>query len=128
MQQAASADTTQLTSLVNARTAALLNGDKAALHRILTDEFIYIDVSGTLFDKQTYIQEHCGNPQVCWLILDNDEISITHYGDAAFIVCRVHFRAHFGEPLYEAYLRSSFMYTRQNGAWRCASGHSSRIP
>lgn len=115
----------ELLRVARARSEALVRRDEPALDRILADDFVYTNASGEVLDKATYLSRYVRDPEVRWLAQDLDDVAIRVSGDTAVLTFRVHDRATFGAHALDARFRSTFVYVRTAGGWRCVAGHSS---
>ena len=116
-----------LETTVRRRSAALIAGDAGTLREILAEDFQYIDASGRSLDKTGYLENYVLADHVKWISQEFEEISIRDYGDSAVVACIVHDKALFGGVDFDARLRATFIYLRQNDTWRCTFGQSTRI-
>lgn len=114
--------------LVHARSAALVRADVPALEQILHPAFTYVNASGQLTDKATYLGRFAnpdGGPK--WEKQDVSEIAVRVFGDTAIANCRVHDVATWGEYHLDASFRATFVYLKTADGWQCVAGHSSPI-
>ena len=116
-----------LETIVRKRSAALTAGDAETMSEILTEDFQYIDGSGRSMNKASYLENYVLSDHFEWISQAFEEISIRDYGDTAVVACIVHDKARFGGIDFDARLRATFIYVRQNDTWRCAFGQSTRI-
>lgn len=121
----ADADRAELVRLARARSEALVRRDARALDRILADEFVYTNASGLVLDKADYLARYVESPDVQWMSQDLEGVEVRLLGDTAVVTLRVHDRARFGEQMLDARFRSTFVFARTPGGWRCLAGHSS---
>ena len=115
------------------RLAAVVRGDLAALEQLLAPDFRYINVWGETSERAEYLEARrtsMNTPSDHWLGQDIDEHSIqfTMAGpDVALVTFRVldHFKYEGTE--HRNWVRSTYVYERVDGKWRCKLGHTSRI-
>lgn len=110
-----------------ARSAALVRGDVAALNSILAGEFIYINARGEALDKSTYLQRYVTSGAVRFLAQTMDAVRVQLCGEAAILTCRVHDRFEYQRQIVEADYRSLFVYVRQGTQWCCVAGQTTAI-
>ena len=113
--------------IAQARSAALVRGDVAALNQILADEFLYTNANGQRLDKSTYLHRYVASNAVRFLAQTMDDIRVQVYGEVAVLTCQVHDRFEYQQQLIEADYRSIFVYARQVGQWRCVTGQTTAI-
>ena len=116
-----------LETVVRKRSAALIAGDAETLREILTEDFQYIDASGRSMNRTGYLENYVLADHIKWISQTFEEISIRDYANTAVVACIVHDKALFGGIDFDARLRATFVYVRQNDTWRCAFGQSTRI-
>ena len=116
-----------LETIVRKRSAALIAGDAETLREILTEDFLYIDASGRLLNKTSYLENYVLADHVKWISQEFEEISISDYGNVSVVACIVHDIALFSGVDFDARLRATFIYVRKHNSWRCKFGQSTRI-
>ncbi len=118
----------QIIAVVQARSAALVAGDVAALERILHPDFVYVNSQGHKTTRADYLGRFAhpdGGPK--WEQQELSEIEVHRHGDTAIVTCRVHDVANWGEYHLDAVFRSTFVYIQAAEGWRCVAGHTSEI-
>jgi hypothetical protein len=115
----------EIVRLAEARSAALVGKDLAAMDRLLADTFRYTNASGIVLTKGEYFEHYVESSHVRWAEQAMDEVAVTVYGQAAVLTCRVRDVGQYGEQPFDVFYRSTFLWVRDNGAWRCAAGHTS---
>ncbi len=118
-------DRAELVRLARARSEALVRRDARALDRILADEFVYTNASGQVLDKADYLARYVDSPDVQWVAQDLEGVEVRLLGETAVVTFRVHDRARFGDQMLDAHFRSTLVFARTPGGWRCLAGHSS---
>jgi len=116
-----------LETIVRKRSAALIASDVETLKEIMSETFNHIDAGGSLLNRTSYLENYVLSDQVKWISQEFEDISIHDYGDTTVVACLVHDQALFGGIEFDARLRATFVYVRQNDTWRCVFGQSTRI-
>jgi ketosteroid isomerase-like protein len=109
------------------RSDALVRRDEAALRAILTDDFVYTNASGDVMDKDGYLERHVESGTMVWTAQHLDEAVVRFHGDTAILTCRVHDLATFAGDPFEGFFRSTLVWIRQGGDWRCAAIQTTEI-
>jgi ketosteroid isomerase-like protein len=117
----------------NAFNIAQLKDDRAALDRLLADDYVLIYSDASLFTKKEFLSwfdksaplEKRAKPEV----LTTHSESIRVYGDAAAVVVgTLHKKGTFMGKPYEARGRFTDVWRRENGQWRLILTHESHFP
>lgn len=99
--------------------------DRAALGRILADDFKAIDEQGNVINKANYIEDDMG------LKVDSysfNDVATQVYGDSAIITYRLSFKgSHKGTDISGDY-RQTNVWVKRDGRWQAVALHLSRIP
>jgi hypothetical protein len=114
----------EIVRLAEARGAALVQQDQAAMERLLADTFRYTNASGAVLSKAEYIEHYVASTHMRWTEQALDEVEVVMYGQAAVLTCRVHDVGRYGDEPFDAFYRSTFTWVLDGGAWRCAAGHT----
>jgi ketosteroid isomerase-like protein len=114
-----------LLRLARARSEALVARDEAALAAILAEGFVYTNASGEVLDRAQYLDRYVRAPDVRWHAQALEDVEVRRFGDTAILTARVHDRASLGAQELDAWFRSTFVYVKTAGGWRCIAGHSS---
>jgi uncharacterized protein (TIGR02246 family) len=121
-------DIAAVEAAVRSRSRALVAGDVTAMERLLAEGFVYTNAGGHVAAKRDYVDAFVASPDVRWERQDISELEIALYGNAAIATCRVHDVASYGGERLDDRFRSTLVFVRQDGVWRCAAGHTSRAP
>ena len=113
-----------MAALVSARADALVRGDAERMREILAPDFTYTNASGVSCNLDEYVASYVGSSELVWLSQEPSALLVRIYGEAAVVTLDVHDRATWrGEP-FEGDFRSTFVYVRRGGAWRCVAGQT----
>jgi hypothetical protein len=110
-----------------ARSQALIHGDVPALTQILAEDFIYTNASGHVLDRPAYLQTYVTSGAGRFLAQTMSAIRVQVYGEAAVLSCQVHDQIEYQGQRFESDYRSTFVYVRQAGQWRCVAGQTTAI-
>jgi ketosteroid isomerase-like protein len=110
-----------------ARVAALIADDHAALDRLLSDDLTYTH-SNSIVDTKAAFMESLTSGQLKYRSLEHSDQEVRIYGDTAILtgLTRVHSLA-LGEDI-RLTLRFTIVYVRKDGRWQMAAWQSTRVP
>jgi len=107
--------------------SSLIQSDHTALDRVLTDDFLLIDVMrGAEIDKASLLQV-IQSGQLKFETIEPSEVRLRLYADAAIITGRTHMYGRFGDVPFTAHSRYTHVYVQQKSAWRLASAQGTPI-
>jgi RNA polymerase sigma factor (sigma-70 family) len=116
----------ELKRLLRELSEAVLRRDAETADRLLDDRFVCTDPVGGLWDKESYLKEI---EERAWGLtsLTNDEVEVRVFGAAAVITARVRWEVRYQGEESEGVDRSTFMFVRADGRWRCVADHGCRL-
>lgn len=114
-----------LLAVLDARTNALVQGDKAILGNLFVDSFIYTNAQGRRFDKATYLELFVGSTDLVWQSQEASEVEIFVYDNVAVMSCLVHDIASYQGNAFDAYFRSTHTLMNNGGQWKFVASHTS---
>lgn len=114
-----------LLAALNARTTALIHGDKDRLGELFIDGFIYTNAQGRKFTKASYLELFVGSEDLVWQAQEASEIEILVYDNVGIISCVVHDKASYKGDAFDAYFRSTHTLMNINGEWQFVASHTS---
>jgi len=107
--------------------SALLRSNHAHLDRILTDDFILIDVMrGAEIDKASLLGV-IQSGALRFETIEPSEVRLRFYGNATIITGRTHMYGRFGDVPFTAHSRYTHVYVQQESEWRLASAQGTPI-
>ena len=107
--------------------SSLIQSDHIALDRILTDDFILIDVlRGAEIDKTTLL-EVIRSGQLKFETIEPSEVRLRLYRATAIVTGRTHMYGRFGDVPFTAHSRYTHVYIQQQAEWRSASAQGTPI-
>jgi ketosteroid isomerase-like protein len=106
-------------------TAAERAGDGAALHELLTDDFVGVGPLGFTLTRKDWLERYDNGLR--YETFELEEVAVRGYGVAAVVVARQVGRGTWqGNPVPEA-VRTSLVLVREPDGWRLAGSHMSFI-
>ena len=120
-------DTRAVLEAAELRSDALVRGDILSMRAILADGFVYTNASGAVFDKESYVSFYMESGTMRWSAQRLDEALVRLHNDTAVLSCRVHDQATYEGNAFEGTFRSTQVWVRAAGAWRCAAIHTTEI-
>jgi uncharacterized protein (TIGR02246 family) len=117
----------QIMLLENEGREATLKNDIEANDRLLADNWVNINVDGSITTKAKLIELlKAGSFKI--MSIDNDEVMVRVYGDAAVVTGRsTTKRAGQGDDTVTRQVRFTRVYAKQQGRWRVVSAHNTLI-
>jgi Domain of unknown function (DUF4440) len=107
--------------------SSLIQSDHDALDRILTDDFILIDVlRGAEIDK-TALLEVIRSGQLKFEAIEPSEVRLRLYRAAAIVTGHTYMCGRFGDVPFTAHSRYTHFYIQQEAEWRLASAQGTPI-
>jgi ketosteroid isomerase-like protein len=107
---------------------ALIKGDVGALHGILVDDFVLVDVmQGAEVNKKTLL-DVVRSGQVQFDVIIPNECRARLYGDTAVVNGRTLMRGRLGDAPFTTRSRYTHVFLQQQGQWRLASAQGTPIP
>lgn len=107
--------------------AALLAADGEALDRILTDDFLIVDVMhGSVTDRQTFVAA-VESGDIVFTAIEVAEPVVRSYGATAVLVGRTTMQGRTGTRDWQVASRYTHVYVENGGTWRLASAQGTPI-
>ncbi len=105
---------------------AMIENEAEAIGRYLADEWTIIGPDGSVGDKATFLGL-VKSGALSHDVMESDDLNVRVYGETAVVTARgVSGGTYHGQAFREVE-RSSCVFVRQDGRWRCVSTHLSRI-
>jgi uncharacterized protein (TIGR02246 family) len=106
---------------------AILDSDTAALARIWTDDYSFINPQGALVTRAERLA-NIGSGTTIVQVIDNErEITVRLYGDAAIVQNLSTLHGTFSGQPTDTDLRGAFAWVRRNGRWRLATNQLTAV-
>jgi ketosteroid isomerase-like protein len=105
---------------------AMVENDVEAIGRYMADDWAIIGSDGSVGDKPTFLGL-VRSGTLSHDVMESDDLRVRIYGDTAVVTARgVSGGRYQGQPFRE-FERSSSVFVRQEGQWRCVLTHLSRL-
>ena len=105
---------------------AMVANDAQAIGRYMADDWTIIGPDGSVGDKATFLAL-VKSGALTHDVMESNDINVRTYGDAAVVTAwGVSGGKYQGQPFREVE-RSSCVFVRQEGHWRCVLTHLSRL-
>lgn len=116
----------ELIRLANEWDRAMVENDTEAIGRYMADDWTIIGPDGSVGDKARFLG-------LVWSgalshdVMESDDWNVRIYGDTAVIIARGVSGGKYEGQAFREVERSSCVFVRQEGQWRCVLTHLSRI-
>lgn len=104
----------------------MVTNDAAAIGRFMTDDWVIVGSDGRLVDKHAFLAD-VETGKLTHDVMESSEFHIRVYGDAAVVIVRGVSSGHFDGMAFREVERSSNVFVRRDGQWRCVLTHLSRL-
>lgn len=94
------------------------------LTALLHDDFIYVNASGTSFDKTGYVETYCASGKVVFLEQQIDDLLVREFPGFAVATLTLRDRFAAGGREVQATYRSLCVFADVNGKWLWAAGQT----
>jgi ketosteroid isomerase-like protein len=105
---------------------AVVKGDTKAMDSILADDWVGINPAGDVESKAQQA-ENLKDESVDFEAIDPEEVKVRVYGDAAVVMGRYHVRLTYKGQKVDHLVRTTEVFAKQGGKWRCVSTQVTRI-
>ncbi len=105
---------------------AMVENDPDAIGRYMNDDWIIVGADGSMTNKASFL-ELVRSGALSHDVMQSDDLTVRVYGDTAVVLCRgISGGTYRGKPFREVE-RSSSVFVKQGGEWRCVLTHLSRL-
>ena len=94
------------------------------LTALLHDDFVYVNASGTKFDKTGYVETYCTSGKVIFLEQHIDDLSVREFPGFAVATLTLRDRFSAGGRDVRATYRSLCLFAETDGRWLWAAGQT----
>jgi ketosteroid isomerase-like protein len=122
---ATASDIDQLIATDKRMQRAFVDRDLAALHEILTDDYVLVLWNGVERTKKMVLDE-VASPGQRWEINESSGWVVRVHGDTAIVVATLHQKGIDHGQHFDSNVKFSDTYIRVNGAWRNVHAHASK--
>jgi uncharacterized protein (TIGR02246 family) len=106
---------------------AILDSDTAALARIWTDNYTFINPQGALVTREQRLANIGSGSTAVQVIDDEREITVRLFGDAAIVQNLSTLHGTFSGQPTDTDLRGTFVWVRRDGRWRLATNQLTAV-
>jgi ketosteroid isomerase-like protein len=107
-----------------AKADAMVRRASPSLAALLHDDFVYVNASGTSFDKTAYIETYCTSGKVVFREQQIDALSVREFPGFAVTMLMVRDQFSAGGRDVRATYRSLCVFADVNGKWLWAAGQT----
>ena len=117
----------ELIALAHAWDRAMVGNDADAIGRYMADDWIIVGSDGSIGEKAGFLAL-IASGTLTHDVMTSEDLRVRVYGDTAVMTARgVSGGRYQGRPFRDTE-RSSSVFVRQGGEWRCVLTHLSRLP
>ena len=117
----------ELIKVARAWDRAMVGNDAEEIGRYMADDWTIVGSDGRVGDRATFL-ELVRSGALTHDVMESEDFDVRVYGDAAVVLARgVSGGKYQGQPFREVE-RSSCVFIRREGQWRCVLTHLSRLP
>jgi ketosteroid isomerase-like protein len=106
---------------------AYLDADVQRMEALLTDDFTLTDPDGVVTTREDDLQNARAGA-IRYTVFENHDMKVRLHGDAAVVTGVTKVAGTAGTTQFATRLQFTDTVVRQNGRWRVASSHVSRLP
>ena len=108
----------QLQTLLSERHAYLMEGNREAMHQLLSSDFSFIDGQGRQFDAETYLDHYVDPDQIQWSNQISESMVVEVFETTALVQEIVEDHFSYGRSMYIGRFRSVSLYHWANKGWK----------
>jgi ketosteroid isomerase-like protein len=105
---------------------AMVTNDAEAIGQYMAEDWIIIGPDGRIGDKATFL-ELVKSGKLSHDVMESEEFRVRVYGDTAVVTARGISGGKYQGQAFREVERSSCVFVRQEGRWRCVLTHLSRL-
>ena len=105
---------------------AMIANDAEAIGRFMADDWTIVGSDGKVGDKATFLAL-VESGALTHDVMTSEDISVRVYGDTAVVTARGVSGGKYRGQAFREVERSSSVFVRQEGQWRCVLTHLSRM-
>ena len=106
---------------------AMVENDAQAIGAYMADDWTIVGTDGRVGDKATFLAL-VASGALSHDVMESHDLDVRVYGDTAVVVARGVSGGRYQGQAFREVERSSCVFVRQAGRWRCVLTHLSRIP
>ncbi len=116
----------ELIGLANEWDRAMVENDAEAIGRYMADDWTIIGPDGSVGDKGSFLGL-VKSGTLSHDVMESDDLKVRVYGDTAVVTSRGVSGGKYQGQAFREVERTSCVFVRQKGQWRCVLTHLSRI-
>ena len=116
----------ELIHVANEWDRAMVENDADAIGQYMADDWTIVGPDGSVGDKATFLQL-VKSGALSHDVMESEDFRVRIYGDAAVVTARGVSGGQYQGHAFREVERSSSVFVRQAGRWRCVLTHLSRI-
>jgi ketosteroid isomerase-like protein len=105
---------------------AMVRNDVDAIGRYMADDWMIVGPDGSISDKGTFLSL-VKSGALSHDVMDSEDFRIRIYGDTAVLLARGVSGGSYRGKAFREVERSSNVFVKQDGHWRCVLTHLSRL-
>jgi ketosteroid isomerase-like protein len=105
---------------------AMVENDAEAIGAYMADDWTIVGPDGSVGDKATFLAL-VASGTLSHDVLESHDLDVRVYGDAAVVVARGVSGGRYRGQKFREVERSSCVFVRQDGQWKCVLTHLSRL-
>ena len=105
---------------------AMVANDAEAIGRYMADDWTIIGPDGSVGDKRTFLQL-VESGALTHDVMESEDFHVRVYGDTAVVTARGVSGGQYQGQRFREVERSSCVFVRQEGHWKCVLTHLSRL-
>lgn len=114
----------QIHRILLAKADALIRRDAPALTALIHPNFSYVNASGTLFDKDSYIDTYCVSGQVVFLEQKISGLQVRQFDGFAVATLGLNDQLIVSEQILEGSYQSLCVFNATGEGWQWAAGQT----
>lgn len=114
-------------SVLEAKAAALIARDAAALAALIDDGFIYVNAAGRQFDKPAYINVFCTSGRIVFTAQEMANLAVRLIDGVAVATFDIADQFTIEGRAVTGHYRSSGVFRRSSPGWQWAAGQTTAI-
>ena len=116
----------ELIGVANGWDRAMVENDAEEIGRYMADDWTIVGSDGSVGDKATFLGL-VKSGALSHDVMTSEDFSVRIYGDTAVVIARGVSGGKYQGQAFREVERSSCVFVRQEGQWRCVLTHLSRI-
>ena len=116
----------ELIRVANEWDRAMVENDVEAIGRYMAEDWIIVGPDGSIGDKPTFLQL-VKSGALSHDEMTSEDVRVRVYGDTAVVTARGVSGGKYQGQAFREVERSSCVFVRQQGQWRCVLTHLSRL-